>query len=137
MYLTFSSHCICRYNIGVREGATADSQQSLQSGFTQGVNDSFQRMINLGRLRGKLCALLTLHAEHTDTDTNKDLVERLGLLEHRLKQGMMDCSIGDPASLTLDAESAPSTKLQTEMDELMLLINNCISQTLSSCHQID
>lgn len=116
----------------MKEGAVADCQESLQSGFSNGLNISFKKMGDLGKLRGKLCALQSLYSEQTDDKSNRTFVERIGVLEHRLKEAMTELSATTP----IQTESIQvNLLLQGEIDELTRTINNFITETLNSYHK--
>lgn len=125
---------VSRYNAGLRDGASADCEKSLQLGFSKGVNAAVKNMIKLGQLRGKLCALQALHDDRVDTKRNSELLEQLGLLEHRLKEVMAEYQAD---KLPSNSSGIPlSTNLRKEIEELTLTINNFIS-TLSFNHTLN
>lgn len=98
----------------MREGATNECDDSLQKGFSQGFRLAFTEMLNLGELRGKVCAAQALYPDDVNIDMCTSLLERISILESQKKEAFLPSEL-DTEPVTVD--NLPPT-LQAGVDKL-------------------
>lgn len=113
-----------RYTIGLREGATEECDSKLQAGFSRGFHTSFNTIVELGKLRGRLCSLQTLYQGFVNDEELGRLLNELSNAEQSLKVDM-DCDIERSSR----KDFQPSELLQ-DYSKLISTITNFITSTI-------